>query len=115
MQAANGCCVPPSTHDQAVARLVGVTIPKPPKGEPDPMPYATTEGAFAAIDAGFYRNRPGEVLDLAVCGRTVEIGLDLAPGSEPIAVLMPWCRYRELIDMRDRIAAITGGMQPSGR
>jgi hypothetical protein len=102
----------PHSECLAANRLVGVMFEAPPTIEPEPK--TDTSAPYNACDAGFLRTHPAEVLDLVQLGKTVEIRVDLAPGADPIGVLMPWRDYEELRSMRARIAAITGGMQRAG-
>lgn len=109
MPPTNGVCQHPS-HSEAGSRIAGVLGPKP-KIEQD---YETDPQSLGnPCHASMLRAKPAEILDLVGTGRTVEIIVDYAPaGTEPIAVVMPWAQYRELITMRDRAAAIFGGFQP---
>ncbi len=104
----NGCCAQASPRAD---RLAGVVlIGERPKIDPEANERVPTR--YDSCDAGFFRLHPGEVLDLVHLGKSIEICPDLARDADPVAVLMPWAQYKELISMRDRAAAIFGGMQP---
>jgi hypothetical protein len=105
VQSTNGCCV----HSPA-ERLAGLIGGQKPTIEPDVVDQ--TALALSQCNTGYFRNQPAEVLDLVGLGRTIAICVDLDPTADPVAVVMPWGQYRELITMKDRIAAITGQMQP---
>ena len=109
----NGCCHAPS-HTEAGSRIAGVLGPKP-KIEPDNEAgeFTAPYGAEPTGRAGFYDSTRPRCSTWSVRERTVERS-KYAP-DDPIGVMtVMWSEYRDLMSMRDRIAAITGGFQPKG-
>ena len=107
MQSTNGCCG--VSHSEAGSRLAGLT------GKPEIKPDYETDPRTdfgSSCSTTYFRGNASEVLDLVGLGKTIAICVDLAPDADPVAVTMPWADYRDLISMRAKIAAITGGMQP---
>lgn len=105
----NGCCA-----TQRTDRLASFAGDRTETKSDAEAAYEATPATYNACDSDLLRTKPGAVLDLVQTGRTVEIYAGLAPNRDPIAVMLPWSEYSGLIAMRDKIHAITGGMQRAG-
>lgn len=108
----NGCHT--VNHSEAGSRLADLLAAKPTIAPESAYETDPRSSVRSTCGSGFFRSNPADVLDLAQTGRTIEVCLDFADGAAPIAVVMPWRDYAELIAMRDKIASITGSMQRAG-